>query len=241
MVEPTGIDPPASLTGSLLRTLYHQQCTSFPAGNSSLFQPVQPPDASISSGDLHLLRAIGRPPANGGYTILLRRIRINLMFHEPGKKISRFEAWLNILLLCAGVCLSRIFENLFPPGLAAIFLGKIHNLAMLNHPDGRAGLKADLQRSTCCAAQRFFRGNDIRIFRPVLLFRHQLSPDSMNLGSGPELSYRTQLLSNSRYTSWKLRSPASNGPDTHRQGIARCPGQFACQGGTASRTSRFPP
>jgi hypothetical protein len=53
------------------------------------------------------------------------------------------------------LCLSRIFDNLFPLGLAAKVLGKVHHLAPLNHPDSRAGLKTDLQRSMCCASYAF--------------------------------------------------------------------------------------
>jgi hypothetical protein len=51
-----------------------------------------------------------------------------------------------------GVGLNRIFDTLFPFGLAAIFPGKVNDFTPLDHPDRRAGLKADLQRSACCPA-----------------------------------------------------------------------------------------
>jgi hypothetical protein len=51
----------------------------------------------VSGGDLHLFWAIGRPPTNGGYTLLWRKIWINLLLREPGKKISRLEASLYII------------------------------------------------------------------------------------------------------------------------------------------------
>jgi len=48
---------------------------------------------------------------------------------------------------------------------AAFFLfGQIDYLTILQHIDWRAAIDANLEGTTRSATQRFFRGNDIRVF-----------------------------------------------------------------------------
>ena len=90
---------------------------------------------------------------NRSYTLFWRKIRLNPDLVEPGRQSpdSRSGPYI-IVLVYTDLHLISIFDYLFPLGLVVIVLGKVHHLAPLNSPDSRAGLKADLQRSTRSAS-----------------------------------------------------------------------------------------
>jgi hypothetical protein len=45
-----------------------------------------------------------RRKLNRGYTLIWRKIWSNPVLIKPGRKFSRLEAWLYIILMCTGVC-----------------------------------------------------------------------------------------------------------------------------------------